>query len=144
MTTPVAGVGGSDLSSTTASNTVTGQSLDKDSFLKLLVAQMRYQSPDQPVDSSQFMAQMAQFTQVEKLSNLEEAMAQATAWQRTVAGEGMVGRTVTATGAGGAAVTDVVTGLVLGDSGPQLTLAKGGTVGLDDVIAVAQTDPPSG
>ena len=49
------------------------QTAGKDMFLKLLVAQLKYQNPMEPVDSSQFMAQTAQFTMVEKL----EAMAAA-------------------------------------------------------------------
>ena len=53
----------------------------KDMFLKLLVAQLKYQNPMEPVDSSQFMAQTAQFTMVEKL----QAMAAET--DALVAGE---------------------------------------------------------
>ena len=40
---------------------------DQDTFLKLLVAQLKYQDPSNPADSTQFLAQTAQFTQVEKL-----------------------------------------------------------------------------
>src|SRR5688500_15735757 len=36
------------------------QTIGKDTFLKLLVAQLKYQNPMEPVDSSQFMAQTAQ------------------------------------------------------------------------------------
>lgn len=46
--------------------------LDKDAFLKLMVAQLRYQDPLNPADSQAFMAQTAQFTQVERLSELVE------------------------------------------------------------------------
>jgi flagellar basal-body rod modification protein FlgD len=45
--------------------------IDKDTFLKLLVAQLKYQDPMSPADSTQFLAQTAQFTMVEKLSNIE-------------------------------------------------------------------------
>ena len=40
---------------------------DKDMFLQLLVAQMRYQDPMNPTDSSEFLAQTAQFTALEKM-----------------------------------------------------------------------------
>jgi flagellar basal-body rod modification protein FlgD len=43
----------------------------KDTFLKLLVAQLRYQNPLDPQDGSEFLAQTAQFTMVEKLTALE-------------------------------------------------------------------------
>jgi flagellar basal-body rod modification protein FlgD len=42
----------------------------KDTFLKLLVAQMKYQNPLQPTDPSSFLTQSAQFSVVEKLSQL--------------------------------------------------------------------------
>jgi flagellar basal-body rod modification protein FlgD len=42
----------------------------KDVFLKLLVAQMKYQNPMQPTDPSAFLTQSAQFSVVEKLSQL--------------------------------------------------------------------------
>jgi flagellar basal-body rod modification protein FlgD len=96
----------------------------KDMFLKLLVAQLKYQNPMEPVDSSQFMAQTAQFTMVEKL----EAMAAQT--DALVAGEqaqraaGLLGRQVTYDDAQGASQTGVVTGTRLGSDGPVLLLGK--------------------
>src|SRR5260370_7700457 len=51
-----------------ATTTADPRAMGKDTFLKLLVAQLQYQNPMQPVDSSQFMAQTAQFTMVEKLT----------------------------------------------------------------------------
>ena len=44
--------------------------MGKDTFLKLLVAQLRYQDPSNPASSSEFMAQTATFTQVEKLEEI--------------------------------------------------------------------------
>jgi len=39
----------------------------RDTFLKLLVAQLRYQDPLQPADAVQFVGQLAQFSQLEQL-----------------------------------------------------------------------------
>jgi flagellar basal-body rod modification protein FlgD len=100
------------------------QTMGKDMFLKLLVAQLRYQNPMQPVDSSQFMAQTAQFSMVEKL----EAMAAQT--DALVAGEasqraaGLLGRQVSYVDGQGATQTGVVTGTRLGSDGPVLLLGK--------------------
>ena len=41
-------------------------SVDYDSFLKLLIAQMKNQDPTQPMDSTQYVAQLATFSQVEQ------------------------------------------------------------------------------
>ncbi|MDO9573689.1 MAG: flagellar hook capping FlgD N-terminal domain-containing protein [Candidatus Contubernalis sp.] len=48
--------------------------LDKNAFLQLLVTQLRYQDPLNPQDNSEFMAQMAQFTSLEQLQNLNDNM----------------------------------------------------------------------
>jgi len=123
------------MASATTPSTVTGptdgattqtdpQMSSKDMFLKLLVAQLKYQNPMEPVDSSQFMAQTAQFTMVEKL----EAMAAQT--DALVAGEqaqraaGLLGRQVTYADAQGALQTGVVTGTRLGSDGPVLLLGE--------------------
>lgn len=47
---------------------------DKDMFLKLLVAQLSNQDPLNPVEDKEFIAQLAQFTQVEELQKLNEGM----------------------------------------------------------------------
>ena len=94
-----------------------GKSMGKDAFLKLLVAQLRYQDPTNPTDSSQFMAQTAQFTQVEKLEEIAAANAQMLAAQSLLAVSGLVGRTVTYTGPDGAAVSGVVSSAAFSSGG---------------------------
>ena len=53
-------------SSTSASSDLPG----KDAFLKLLVAQIKYQNPLNPADGVQFLSQLAQFSQLEQLINI--------------------------------------------------------------------------
>ena len=110
-------------------------SIDQDTFLKLLVAQLKYQDPSNPADSTQFLAQTAQFTQVEKLGQIADMM-QA---QQLIGASALVGRTVTYQDANGATQTGVVTTVKLnGDSEP--TLAVGNTdVQLSKVTEVRQT-----
>ena len=52
------------------SKTENKNSLDKDAFLKLLVAQMQYQDPMEPTSNTEYMSQMAQFSSVEQMQNL--------------------------------------------------------------------------
>lgn len=47
---------------------------DFDSFLNLLTAQLRYQDPLQPLDSTQFVAQLASFSTVEQLVGVNERL----------------------------------------------------------------------
>ena len=45
-------------------------SMDKDAFLQLLVAQMQYQDPLEPTSNTEFVSQYAQFSQVEQMQNM--------------------------------------------------------------------------
>lgn len=58
--------------STHKADTAAKNELGKDAFLQLLVAQLQYQDPLEPQDNSEFVAEMAQFTSVEQLSNMAE------------------------------------------------------------------------
>jgi flagellar basal-body rod modification protein FlgD len=108
---------------------------DQDTFLKLLVAQLKYQDPTNPSDSTQFLAQTAQFTQVEKLGQIAEMLSA----QQLIGASALVGRTVTYHDAAGLTQTGVVTKTKLnGDSEP--TLVVGNTdVQLSKVTEVQQT-----
>jgi flagellar basal-body rod modification protein FlgD len=68
---------------------------DKDMFLKLLVAQMKYQDPSKPTDPSQFLAQTAQFTLVEKMDALETSQEALLASNQIQSATALVGNTVT-------------------------------------------------
>ncbi|WDT75332.1 MAG: hypothetical protein MPW16_18950 [Candidatus Manganitrophus sp.] len=48
--------------------------LGADTFLNLLSVQLQYQDPLQPMDSMQFVTQLAQFTQVEKSVNMDKTL----------------------------------------------------------------------
>ncbi len=54
----------------------TAKSLGKDDFLRLLVKQLQYQDPLNPVENTDFTAQLAQFTSLETLSNIDENISQ--------------------------------------------------------------------
>jgi flagellar basal-body rod modification protein FlgD len=114
---------------------------DQDTFLKLLVAQLKYQDPSNPADSTQFLAQTAQFTQVEKLGQIADMIKA----QQLIGASALVGRTVTYQDATGATQSGVVTTVKLnGDSEP--TLMVGNTdVQLSKVTEVQQmaTQPSS-
>lgn|GEM_PF-3415300 len=50
------------------------RAMDEDAFVRILVAEMANQSPDNPQDSTQFVAQMAQFSSVQEMTNLNRTM----------------------------------------------------------------------
>jgi flagellar basal-body rod modification protein FlgD len=108
---------------------------DQDTFLKLLVAQLKYQDPSKPADSTAFLSQTAQFTQVEKLGAIADMLAA----QQLIGASALVGRQVTYQDASGASFTGVVTKSKLnGDSEPMLVVGNM-DVPLSKVTEVQQT-----
>jgi flagellar basal-body rod modification protein FlgD len=77
----------------TADNASSNQ-LNENTFLTLLVAQLKYQDPMNPADSTQFLTQTAQFTEVETLQKMETEQASAQAASQVLAASSMIGRPV--------------------------------------------------
>jgi flagellar basal-body rod modification protein FlgD len=120
------------------SGSAAGSNLDKDTFLQLLVAQLRYQDPLNPTDQTQFLAQTAQFTSLEKMEVVAEQTAQAFAAQMAFGASSLVGQSVTYRDGGGAEVTGAVESVRFGTSGPMLCVG-GVEVDLTSVVRVGQT-----
>src|SRR5438105_7801518 len=85
-------------STTTAASGVADktQSLGKDDFLKLLIAQMRNQDPMKPMDDSQTIAQMAQFSALEATQQLQQTIQQSNNVQSIFQAGSMIGKYVDA------------------------------------------------
>ena len=92
--------------------------MGKDMFLQLLVAQMRYQDPNSPASTTEFMSQTATFSQVEKLEQLSEQNASLLTMQRSLSAGALVGHTVSWTDESGATRTGTVSSVRFGDDDP--------------------------
>lgn len=70
--------------------------MDKDAFLQLLVAQMKYQDPLEPTSNTEYISQYAQFSQVEQMQNMAASSDLARATQ--LVGKEVYIKTTTSTG----------------------------------------------
>jgi flagellar basal-body rod modification protein FlgD len=61
------------------------QDLDKDAFLRLLVTQLANQDPTNPIEDREFIAQMAQFSSLEKMVNMTKQLEKMAATNQTLA-----------------------------------------------------------
>jgi len=92
---------GSSTSSTNNLYSSGTQTLGKDDFLKLLVTQLQNQDPLNPTDSTQFVSQLAQFSSLEQLSNVNDNLKTVQLFDQSINNAqavNFVGKTIKASG----------------------------------------------
>ena len=130
-TTPITGTTTATAATAgTSSKNAANQILGKDDFLKLMVAQMKNQDPMNPADDKDNIAQMAQFSSLEQITNLANATQDLANRLSLTQNVGLLGHTVTYTGTDGTAVSGTVDGLNLTTDG-KATLSVAGQTGVD-------------
>jgi len=115
--------------------------LDKDAFLQLLVAQLRYQDPLNPNDPSEFMATTAQFTVVEKLDELTKQGANNAIVTGLSMASSLVGRAVDYIDAEGSENTAVVSAAQVVNGEVRL-LTENGQVEMSSVTGIRHVAAP--
>lgn len=114
--------------------------LGSDAFLKLLVAQLKYQNPMEPNDGAAMLQQTAQFTTVETLQSIAAMNQQLMGFQQVTMGLGLVGKSVDAIGLDDLPVSGTVESMRFTVDGPVLVLDSGESIPMTNVISVTATD----
>ena len=68
------GDGGTETAATSTTSLTARSELGQDAFLKLLVTQLQHQDPLNPLEDSEFIAQLAQFSSLEKLTEMAASL----------------------------------------------------------------------
>jgi flagellar basal-body rod modification protein FlgD len=125
-------------SSTNAATTsAAGKQMDENAFLNLLVTELKNQDPMNPMDNKDFIAQLAQFSSLQEMQNLNTSMKSFTQSQPMLQGASLIGRTVTASDS---STGDEITGVVKSvkfDSGKTLLNVNGQDISLDTVTKMS-------
>jgi flagellar basal-body rod modification protein FlgD len=131
---------------TTTSGTTTaeeaGGELGKNEFLELLATQLQYQDPLNPMDNTQFISEMANFSSLEQMQNLNETMENYTNSVGSLQSLNLLGLNVKAeriiTDGSGNTQIHELTGIVekvdMSKSDPVLTTTEGIDIKLSEVI----------
>ena len=135
----VSNVAGSSSSSTGSAATTAlqtaGNDLGKDAFLKILITQLTHQDPLDPLKDKDFIAQMAQFSTLEQMTNMNKSIEQMLALNKASAVSSL-GRVIEDKGDDGLPAYSQV-GYVRFENGKIILNTPDGDVNLEDVTSVA-------
>lgn len=118
-----------------ASAAAEGAALDYDTFLQLMIAQMKYQDPTDPMDSAEYMAQLATFSQVEQsiMTNAKlDALLTASSLEQA---NTLIGRTITSADG---KITGKVVSVQITAEGPYATLKGGEKLLVDEGVTISE------
>lgn len=118
------------------SKATNSSALDKDAFLQLLVAQMKYQDPLEPTSNTEYISQYATFSELEQMQNMSSTMELSRA-------ASLVGQTVVVetTDANGETMSDMgVVDYISYENSKALVWINGSSYALDDVKEVADPE----
>lgn len=101
---------------------ITTSRQDGDTFMKLMVAQLKYQDPMNPTDSTQFLTQQAMFTQLQSIQQIQDETAQLMSAQMAFGASAMIGKQVSWGNPDGSTGSGVVSGATFTSAGPVLSI----------------------
>ena len=117
----------------TANSPSQAATVDYDTFLRLLVAQIENQDPTNPMDSTEQVAQLATFSQVEQTIQTNAKLDQMLTLSAVSQVDGLIGRTLTSSDG---SVSGEVKSVLLTQSGARAILTNGGEVQLDAGVLI--------
>ncbi|SCY05334.1 flagellar hook assembly protein FlgD [Microvirga guangxiensis] len=129
----VASVGAAAVNQKTAGGAEKTSTVSYDNFLRLLLTQMKNQDPTDPMKSTEYMAQLATFSQVEQAVKSNEKLDALLSSFALSQADSVIGRTVTSADG---TVSGQVTSVKITSQGPWATLSNGAELLLGQGIVV--------
>ena len=138
---PVGATNGTYYYNSNSSRKTGSSSLGRDDFLRILVTQLANQDPTQPLQDKEFIAQMAQFTIVEQITNMAEEMRllrQSIGWGATLIGKSIEWETVDESGQ--KIIKSGIVDAIHVKDGKQYARVGYDNVPLDKIVKIAEAD----
>ncbi|PDT89748.1 flagellar basal body rod modification protein [Bradyrhizobium sp. Y36] len=126
--------------SSTGSNTTTSSTgVDYNTFLQLLIAEMKNQDPTNPMDTSQYMSQFAQLSTVEQAMQTNSKLDALLSSQSLSQANSLIGKTVSFTDSTGASFSGKVVSVAINSDGSIATLQDGTKVAVGPGLTISQS-----
>ncbi|QQO16341.1 flagellar hook assembly protein FlgD [Bradyrhizobium diazoefficiens] len=127
-------------SSSTGSTTSTSSTgVDYNTFLQLLIAEMKNQDPTNPMDTSQYMSQFAQLSSVEQAMQTNNKLDSLLSSQSLSQADGLIGKKVSFTDSTGATFSGKVASISINTNGSIATLEDGTKVAIGPGLTISQS-----
>lgn len=138
MVAPVSSTGSSTGQTSTqkakAANDAASASLDYNTFLQLLLAQLKNQDPTKPMDSTEYMSQLASFSNVEQSIKMNNKLDDLLTNQQLSQAENLIGKTISNDDA---SIKGKVVSVKVTSDGATATLENGKTLSLGEGVTVS-------
>jgi flagellar basal-body rod modification protein FlgD len=112
-------------------------SLDYDAFLKLLMAQLKFQDPTDPVDQSQTLAQLASFSNVEQTIKLNDKLNMLIGQMGASQSVQLIGRRIESLADGTAGI---VAAVEITDRGAVAVLQNGSRISISEGVRISSNE----
>jgi flagellar basal-body rod modification protein FlgD len=116
---------GTESSTTSSTKTTSTNTVDYNTFLQLLIAEMKNQDPTNPMDTSQYMSQFAQLSTVEQAMQTNSKLDALLSSSALSQADGLIGRTASFTDSTGATVSGKIASVSINSDGSVATLENG-------------------
>jgi flagellar basal-body rod modification protein FlgD len=124
-------------SSTSSTTSTSKNTVDYNTFLQLLIAEMKNQDPTNPMDTSQYMSQFAQLSSVEQAMQTNTKLDSLLSSQALSQADGLIGKNVSFTDSTGATFTGKVASISINSTGSIATLDDGTKVAVGPGLTIS-------
>lgn len=124
---------------TSAESTSQADTLDYDDFLNLLVVQLQNQDPLEPTSNTDFIAQMANFSTLNEVSNFSDNFSTYSSRQQQISSQTFLGKDVTVTPDNGGSVTGTVSAVTYDSDGSIYVTINGSQYDAANIVSTTES-----